>query len=75
MEDDHLPFQHIDVPVADVISYPYGYQDAYHHTTEDTLDKLSPKSLQITGDVILETMRLVNGGAGPSLAPAQNGNR
>jgi Zn-dependent M28 family amino/carboxypeptidase len=72
VEDDHLPFARIGVPVADVIDFTYGYGNAYHHTTEDTLDKLSPKSLQISGDVILETIRLLNGGAGGgSSAPSQ----
>jgi glutaminyl-peptide cyclotransferase len=59
--DDHIPFAQIGVPVADVIDFDYGYNNAFHHTTEDTIDKLSPKSLQITGDVILETIRLING--------------
>lgn len=61
IEDDHLPFAHLGVPVADIIDLDYGYNNSYHHTTEDTIDKLSPKSLQISGDVILETIRLVNG--------------
>jgi Zn-dependent M28 family amino/carboxypeptidase len=61
VEDDHLPFAHLGVPVADIIDLDYGYNNSYHHTTEDTIDKLSPRSLQITGDVILETIRLVNG--------------
>ena len=65
VEDDHLPFARVGVPVADVIDIHYGYDNAYHHTTEDTLDKLSPKSLQVSGDVILETIRMLNGGAGP----------
>jgi glutaminyl-peptide cyclotransferase len=72
IEDDHLPFARVGIPVSDIIDYNYGYQGAYHHTTEDTLDKLSPKSLQISGDVILETIRLINGGAGAgSSAPSQ----
>jgi Zn-dependent M28 family amino/carboxypeptidase len=66
VEDDHLPFARAGIPVADVIDIHYGYDNAYHHTTEDTLDKLSPKSLQITGDVFLETIRLLNAGAGPA---------
>ncbi len=61
VEDDHLPFVHIGVPVADIIDGPYGYNDSFHHTTEDTLDKLSIKSLQVTGDVALEAIRLLNG--------------
>ncbi len=70
LQDDHLPFARIGVPVADIIDLNYGYNNSYHHTTEDTLDKLSPKSLQIAGDVILETIRLLNAGAGSSPPPA-----
>ena len=66
IEDDHLPFVHNGVPVADIIDGPYGYNDSFHHTTEDTVDKLSVKSLQVAGDVALETIRLLNGmGDGP----------
>jgi glutaminyl-peptide cyclotransferase len=61
IEDDHLSFAHLGVPVADIIDLDYGYNNSYHHTTQDTIDKLSPRSLQISGDVILETIRLVNG--------------
>ena len=68
IEDDHLPFARAGVPVADIIDINYGYNNAYHHTTEDTLDKLSPRSLQVSGDVILEAIRLLNGGAGPPSA-------
>ncbi len=63
MDDDHMPFARSSVPVADLIDFSYGYNNAYHHTTEDTLNKLSPRSLQITGDVILETIRLLNANA------------
>jgi glutaminyl-peptide cyclotransferase len=59
-EDDHIPFLKLGVPVSDFISLPYGYNDAYHHTVEDTLDKLSARSLKIAGDTLLETIRLVN---------------
>ncbi|HMC31031.1 MAG TPA: M28 family peptidase [Candidatus Angelobacter sp.] len=61
VQDDHLPFVKVDVPVADIIDGAYGYNDSFHHTPEDTLDKLSVKSLQVSGDVILETIRLLNG--------------
>ena len=64
--DDHTSFARFGVPVADVVDLTYGYNNSYHHTTEDTLDKISPKSMQIAGDVILETIRLLNAGAGAS---------
>jgi glutaminyl-peptide cyclotransferase len=70
VEDDHLPFARAGMPVADLIDGNYGYNDSFHHTTEDTVDKLSTRSLQISGDVILETIRLVNG-MGDNPPPAQ----
>ena len=60
VEDDHMPFQKIGVPVVDIIDIDYGYANAYHHTTQDTMDKLSPKSLQIVGDVTLLTIQYIN---------------
>jgi len=60
MEDDHLPFAKAGVAVADLIDFDYGYNNVFWHTTQDTLDKLSPKSLEITGDVLLETVRLLD---------------
>ncbi len=60
IEDDHLPFLKIGVPAVDIIDLDYGYNNAYHHTVQDTLDKLSPQSLAIAGDVVLETIRLVD---------------
>jgi glutaminyl-peptide cyclotransferase len=55
-----MSFAKYGVPVADIVDLDYGYNNSFHHTTQDTLDKLSPKSLQIAGDVILETIRLIN---------------
>ena len=59
IEDDHLPFMKIGVPCADIIDINYGYNDVYHHTPQDTIDKLSPKSIEIVGSVILETVRIL----------------
>ena len=59
VEDDHLPFARIGVPVADLIDFSYGYNNVFWHSPQDTLDKLSPQSLQIVGDVMLETARLL----------------
>lgn len=58
--DDHLPFLQRGVPSADLIDMPYGYDDVFHHTVQDTLDKLSPKSLGIVGTVTLETLRMLD---------------
>jgi len=71
VEDDHLPFARAGMPVADLIDLDYGYNNSFHHTAQDTVDKLSVESLKISGDVILETIRLVNGmGDNPTPAPA-----
>jgi glutaminyl-peptide cyclotransferase len=59
-EDDHIPFVKHGVPCADIIDVPYGYNDVFHHTPQDTMDKLSPKSLEIVGDTILETIHLLD---------------
>ncbi len=59
-EDDHLPFVHRGVPCADLIDLNYGYNNTYWHTAQDTMDKLSAKSLTIAGDTILETIRLLD---------------
>ncbi len=60
VDDDHMPFAKIGIPVVDMIDIDYGYANSYHHTTQDTMDKLSPKSLQIVGDVVLQTIQYVN---------------
>jgi glutaminyl-peptide cyclotransferase len=60
IEDDHLPFLKRGVPCADLIGMPYGYNDVFHHTPQDTMDKLSPKSLEIVGNTVLETIRLLD---------------
>ena len=64
-EDAHLPFLRRGVPSLDVIDVDYGphtvaMPDGYHHTAQDTIDKISPKSLQISADLFLETIRLIN---------------
>lgn len=72
VEDDHIPFSRGGMPVLDVIDIDYGYNNSFHHTTQDTVDKLSVESLKISGEVILETIRLINGrGDNPPPAPPQ----
>jgi hypothetical protein len=45
--DDHVPFLDKGFRVIDVIDLQYPW----HHTPEDTIDKLSARSLKIVGDV------------------------
>ena len=53
VEDDHIPFLKADIPVVDVIQLG-SYK--YWHTAEDTLDKISPRSLQIVGETALASL-------------------
>jgi glutaminyl-peptide cyclotransferase len=47
--DDHSPLNAVGIPVLDMIDFHY----APWHTADDTIDKLSPQSLQIVGSVAL----------------------
>jgi glutaminyl-peptide cyclotransferase len=58
--DDHTPFVQKGVPSVDIIDFNYGYQNAFWHTPQDTMDKLSAQSLTIIGDVFLEAIQLIN---------------
>ena len=65
IEDDHLPFVQRGVPCADLIDYDYGphtflLPDGYHHTAQDTMDKISAHSLTVVGQTVLETIHLLN---------------
>ena len=60
VDDDHLAFAQRGVPSIDVIDLDYGPNNAYHHTAQDTMDKISARSLTIDGDVFLETIRLID---------------
>jgi glutaminyl-peptide cyclotransferase len=58
--DDHTPFMEKGVACADLIDFEYGYDNVFWHTPQDTVDKLSSKSLEITGVVLLETVRILD---------------
>jgi Zn-dependent M28 family amino/carboxypeptidase len=60
VQDDQLPFVERGVPSVDIIDLDYGPHNSYHHTAQDTMDKISARSLTIDGDVFMETMRLIN---------------
>ena len=57
IEDDHNSFAKRKVPVVDVIDLDRSGDVAFWHTAEDTLDKISGKSLAITGHVFLESVK------------------
>ena len=50
--DDHLPLLRKGLRVIDVIDLDYGPPtQTWHHTPDDTIDKISAASLQVVGDV------------------------
>lgn len=57
IDDDHMPFVNAGVNAIDIIDFDYGPHNSYWHTAEDTLDKLSPHSLQVVGDVVLGVVK------------------
>ena len=65
-DDDHMPFKQRGVPVLDMIDFHYGpptpqqAEGAYHHTVMDSMDKISARSLQISGDLLVEMIRLIS---------------
>lgn len=60
IQDDHLPFRAVGIPVVDLIDLDYGFNNLYHHTTEDTPDKCSAASLTAVGRIVAETLRALN---------------
>jgi glutaminyl-peptide cyclotransferase len=66
MDDDHVPFLDEGIPAIDLIDFEYGsdqkkYGDggptnAFWHTNEDTIDKLSVASLKVIGDVVITAL-------------------
>ena len=60
MEDDHLPFVKRGVPCIDLIDFNYGYNNVFWHSPQDTMDKLSPQSLKIVGQTMLESIRILD---------------
>lgn len=47
--DDHVPFTQAGIPAIDIIDFDYPYW----HTTQDTMDKISPASLDAVGEVLM----------------------
>jgi hypothetical protein len=55
IEDDHIPFLQRNVPSADIIDFENSVLE-YWHTPRDTLDKIDPRTLAITGHVLIESV-------------------
>lgn len=59
VSDDHVPFLQAGVPALDVIDFTFGGDErpgTYWHTTEDTLDKVCPESLDAVGEPALQVL-------------------
>ena len=55
--DDHVPFLQERIPAVDLIDFHFGgAENAYWHTTQDTLDKVSGESIKIVCDVVLNSL-------------------
>jgi glutaminyl-peptide cyclotransferase len=52
IEDDHLPFLKMGVPVIDLIDFDYPPW----HKDDDTIDKIGAQSLEIVGTVVMEAV-------------------
>lgn len=48
MLDDHIPFKQLGIPAVDIIDFDYPYW----HTISDTLNKVSPQSLEAVGKTL-----------------------
>jgi hypothetical protein len=56
-DDDHSPFLKAGIDSLDLIQLStYGPGGAYWHSKEDTMDKISAKSLKVVGDTILASL-------------------
>jgi glutaminyl-peptide cyclotransferase len=56
IDDDHQSFLSRGVPSVDVIDLNDYISEGYWHTPQDSLDKVSPRSVAIVGYVILESV-------------------
>jgi glutaminyl-peptide cyclotransferase len=54
VEDDHIPFLHAGVRAVDLIDFES--QSTFWHTPQDTMDKLSPRSFEIVGAVVMKAI-------------------
>lgn len=55
--DDHVPLQQVGIRAIDLIDLDYGPGNSWHHSPDDTIDKVSQASLQAVGDVAMAMVR------------------
>ncbi|HLJ41650.1 MAG TPA: M28 family peptidase [Candidatus Acidoferrales bacterium] len=56
VDDDHDPFLAKGISSVDIIDLNDYINEGYWHTPQDTMDKISPKSLAIVGHVVLASV-------------------
>jgi hypothetical protein len=52
IDDDHMPFLKAGIAAVDIIDLDYPAW----HTAQDDLDRVSARSLQVVGDVVLDAL-------------------
>lgn len=52
--DDHVPLIEAGVPTANLIDFTYGPANRYWHTPDDTLERVSARTLEVVGEVVAE---------------------
>ncbi|HEV8151051.1 MAG TPA: M28 family peptidase [Gemmatimonadales bacterium] len=59
LTDDHVPLQQKGIRAIDLVDFTFGgVENQWHHTPDDTFDKVSSASLQIVGDVGMGVIRM-----------------
>lgn len=74
MSDDHIAFQQLKVPAIDLIDFEFGSapgKNDYWHTPADTLDKISPDSLEKSSKIALRIAEALDARL-PAPAPADS---
>ncbi len=58
VKDDHVAFYEKGMPSIDLIDFSYGPANAWWHTSEDTMDKISEVSLLKSGRLVTEMLNI-----------------
>ncbi len=57
LTDDHIPLQQVGIRAIDLVDFSFGPGNAWHHSPDDTIDKVSAASLQVVGNVAMGVIR------------------
>ena len=59
VKDDHVPFIEKGYKAIDLIDFSYGPGNSYWHTPDDTMDKISERSLLKSGRLVVEMLNIL----------------